>query len=409
MKLFKRKKNRSPLPQVSHTKGYYRFSREFPSVTDNEGFRNNELVINSPAQKTATRRKIAVVSLCTFIIAFICTALCLSISNLPVKESAEQTTNDNSSAVTLSGINGTRLTGEVLSYSSIESLLNGFSTDGTNAVIIEFKDAQGYYFFKPSMHMSAESISKASDNAKKIITDFRNAGIKVYAAVSCFADDIYARNHQDHTAYTLTAPESGSYDEVRSIWYAGETVKNAWLSPYSNEVLYCLNTIMSDIDTLGVDGIILENVILPISAEDENVRFEFSDQYESSAGEKIAQWLNYTANVTNTPVGIRISQTQMLHFAEKSTADASLSAGCDFIILDSRISLAKEGAVIGTKQYLAPDKTPAEYTSALLTFISDFLADNEINSTLIPIIDDESFISVIASLDSEKIQSCIIE
>lgn len=409
MKLFKQKRNRSPLPQVSHTKGYYRFSKDFPSVTDSEGFRDNETIINSPSKKASARRKLALACVCAFIISFACTALCLSISNMPIEESAEQTTDGNMSSITLSGFRAVRLSGEVLSYQSIESLLNGFRTDGTDAVIIEFKDAQGYFYYKPSINTSAESVSKASDSPEKIIRDFRTAGIKVYAAVSCFADDIYARNHQDHTAYTLSAPESGSYDEVRSIWYAGETVKNAWLSPYSNEVLYCLNSMMSDLDSLGLDGIILENAILPLSAESENVRFEFSQQYEASASEKITQWINYTANITETKLGIRISQSQMLETEKNNTTDKNALSDCDFIILDSRISRATEGTVIGTKQYLAPDKTPSEYTSALLTFTADFLKNNEIKATLIPIIDDDSMISVIASLGNDKIQSCIIE
>lgn len=413
MKPFKRKKTKSPFPQVSHTKGYYRFSKDFPSVTDSEGYRDNDLIINSPSKKAAVRRRLALLFACVFIIAFSCTAMCLSISNLPIKQATEQTTDNNIKTNSLPGFTAAELSGDVLSYSSVESILNSFRTKSINAVVIEFKDAQGYFYFKPSIKTSAEAISKASDHASKIISDFKNAGIEVFASVSCFADDIYARNHQDHTAYTLSAPESGSYDEVRSIWYAGEDGENAWLSPYSNEVLYYLNTIISDIDVLGVNGIILKNAVIPLSAESENVRFEFSEEYESSAREKMAQWVSYTANITNAKTGIEISQAQLLAFADKSEADICLSSGCDYIILDAGISDAKEGTVIGTKQYLAPDKTPKEYTSALLTLGADFLSKTEIEAQIIPVIEDGDFtdalISTIAALNNEKIRSCIIE
>lgn len=413
MKPFRRKKSKSPFPQVSHTKGYYRFSKDFPSVTDSEGYRDNDLIINSHAKKAAVRRRLALLSVCVFIIAFACTALCLSLSNLPIKETPEQLTGNKPQTYTLPGFTAAVLPGDVLSSSTLESILSDFKTRNINAVVIEFKDAQGYFYFKPSIKTSAEAISKASDNASKTISEFRKAGIMVFASVSCFADDIYARNHQDHAAYVMSEPESGSDKQVRSIWYAGEDGENAWLSPYSNEVIYYLNTIIRDIDALGVNGIILENAALPLSAEKDNVKFEGVNKYSTPADEKIAQWLSSAVTVTNTEIGIEISQAQLLAYADESQKTECLSSGCDYIILDAGISDAKEGTVIGTKQYLAPDKTPKEYTSALLTLAADFLSKKEIDAQIIPVIEDgdssDVLISTITALNNEKIQSCIIE
>ena len=45
-------------PRVSRTKGYYRFSKDFPSVTDNNGFRDNDVFVTSPAKKAALRKKL---------------------------------------------------------------------------------------------------------------------------------------------------------------------------------------------------------------------------------------------------------------------------------------------------------------------------------------------------------------
>lgn len=413
MKLFKRKKNKSEFPQVSHTKGYYRFSKDFPSVTDSEGYRDNNIIINSPRKKASVRRRLALLFVCVFAVAFIVTALCHTISNLPILNTAEQTTGEEKIEPMLSGYKTARLSGDVLSYSSIESILSNFKAKSINAVIIEFKDAQGYFYFKPSITTSAEALSKASDNASKIINDFRAAGIEVFASVSCFADDIYARNHQDHTAYVITAPESGNYSEIRSIWYGGEISSNAWLSPYSNEVLYYLNTIMSDIDALGVKGIILKNAVLPLSAEDENVRFEFSANYDMSADEKIAQWITYTNNTVKCQTGLAVSQSQMIDSAKENNVNVCFSAGCDYIILDARTTEAKKGVSIAGKQYLEPEKTPKEYTTALLTLTAELLTANELGCEIIPVIDDndsaEAVISTIANLNNEKINSCILE
>ena len=413
MKTFRRKKKGSPFPQVSHTKGYYRFSKDFPSVTDSEGYRDNDLIINSPAKKTAVRRRLILLFICIFVVSFSGTALCLALSELPVKETQESVSDNTTEAVTLPGVKAAFLSGDVLSSQGIESILGSFRTKNINAVVIEFKDAEGFFYFKPSIRTSAEAISKASDNTQKVIKEFRDAGIKVYASVSCFADDIYARNHQDHTAYVISAPESGSYEEVRSIWYAGENGENAWLSPFSDEVLYYLNTIISDIDALGVDGIILTNAVIPLSAENDNVKFEFAAMYEATAREKTAQWIEYTlANVT-TSTGIEISQAQLLEYAGKTKTDPALTAGCDFIVLDAGISDAKDGTVIGNKQYLAPAKTPVEYTQALLELASDFITEKQPDAQIIPVIDDDgtadTLVSAVAKLNNDKINSCIVK
>lgn len=412
MKKFKHKKNSSPFPQVSHTKGYYRFSKDFPSVTDSDGFRDNNVTINSPAKKAAVRRWLILLFVCVFIVTFMVASLCNAISNLPIIESAEQTTGEASDSIALSEYKISKLTGDVLSYSSIESILSTYKAESINAVIIEFKDAQGYFYFKPSINTSAEALSKASDNAAKIVNDFKSAGIEVFASVSCFADDIYARNNQSHTAYVISTPESGSYEQVRSIWYGGENSSNAWLSPYSNEVLYYLNTIMSDIQHLGVTGIILENAVLPKTVASENVQFEMSDGAEIPAAEKMAQWVTYAKNTANCKIGLAVSQSRMLEFAKESTPNICFSSGCDYIVLDARISEAKKGTSINSKQYLDPEKTPKEYTAALLTLTADFLSANEIEAEIIPVIDDndtaDSVISAIAALNN-KIKSCILK
>ena len=414
MKKFRfKKKKESPFPRVSHTKGYYRFSKDFPSVTDSEGFRDNNVIINSHAKKASVRRRLALLFVCVFVIAFTVTSLCHAVSDLPIETQTEQSTEETAQTMTLSGGKMAKLTRDVLSYSSVESFMGSFRAENISAVIIEFKDAQGYFYYKPSISTSSEAISKASDNAAKIINDFKSAGIEVYASVSCFADDIYARNHQDQAAYIVTTPESGSYEEVHSIWYGGEKSTNAWLSPFSNEVLYYLNTVMSDINALGVTGIIFENAVLPFEAESENVQFSLSDGYETSAREKMAQWVAYANSAVNCKTGLAVSSAQMVSFAKDTAIDICFSSGCDFTVLDARATAAQKGVSINSKQYLDPEKTPAEYTSALLAMAADFLSANEIDGQIIPIIDDndtaDAVISALAALNNTKIQSCILE
>lgn len=412
MKKFRfRIKKESSFPKVSHTKGYYRFSKEFPSITDSEGFRDNEIIINSPTKKASVRRKLALLFVCVFIISFVGATLCHSISNLPVKKTQEQTTLDIDTSCSLSGYNAVKLTGDVLSYSGIESFMSDFNLDGINAVVIDFKDAQGYFYYKPSISTSAEALSKASDNCKKIITDFKNSGISVFALISCFADDIYARNHTQWAAYTISTPESGNYDEVHSIWYGGENEDNAWLSPFSDDVLYYLNTIVSDINSLGVDGIIFDNVMIPLSAESENVRFELSENYEVAPQEKIQQWITYANASVNCKTGVCISSAQMLNIIDNST-ESDIFNSCDYVILDARASKAEKGVTFNGKQYSEPTKTPVEYSSALLSFAGKYFENKDYSTEIISLIDNDAFsqnvISAIKNLNEDKIKSYLL-
>ena len=410
-KLRFRIKKESSFPKVSHTKGYYRFSKEFPSVTDSTGFRDNEIIINSPAKKASVRRKLALLFVCVFAVSFVVTSLCHSVSNLPVEKTQEQTTADADMSFSLSGYNAVKLTGDVLSYSGIESFMSDFKLNGINAVVIDFKDAQGYFYYKPSISTSAEALSKSSDNASKIINDFKSSGISVFALVSCFADDIYARNNNQHAAYTVTTPESGNYDEVHSIWYGGENENNAWLSPFSDEVLYYLNTMVNDINSLGVDGIIFDNAILPLSAELEKVQFKMSENYEISPQEKISQWISYANASVNCKTGICISSAQIISMVENSNK-SDVFQSCDYVILDSRATKAEKGITFNSKQYAEPTKTPVEYSSALLSFASKYFDDKKYDIEIISLIDNnessQSVISAIKNLKDDRIKSYIL-
>ncbi len=398
-KFFKSNKKRITGPKVSHTKGYYRFSKEFPSVTDSEGYRDNDIIINSPEKRTAVRRRLAFLFVCIFVISFCATALCVSISKLPVQETNEELSTQTESvpAVTLDKV--LAFSGEVLSYSNCEGIISECRSTGATAVIIDFKDAQGYFYFKPSVSLSAEALSTVAENPRTIIEQLQSEGISVYASVSCFADDIYARNNQGITAYVTSVDDLRN--ETQSIWYAGENGSNAWLSPFSNEVCYYLTTVIGDVAALGVDGIVFDNVALPVSAEEDNVRFALSSEYEVSVQEKIANWLSYTISTVSCDTAFTISAAQLLSDYSKEEIPAYYSSGCDYILFDVRPSDAQKGVAIDGLQYLEPEKTPGEYITAVLTAGFEFFSANEIDSKIITVLDDNSSLDIQLSAVSQ--------
>lgn len=176
-------------------------------------------------------------------------------------------------------------------------------------------------------------------------------------------------------------------------------------------MLYYLNTIVSDINSLGVDGIIFDNVMIPLSAESENVRFELSENYEVAPQEKIQQWITYANASVNCKTGVCISSAQMLNIIDNST-ESDIFNSCDYVILDARASKAEKGVTFNGKQYSEPTKTPVEYSSALLSFAGKYFENKDYSTEIISLIDNDAFsqnvISAIKNLNEDKIKSYLL-
>lgn len=394
-------------PKVSHTKGYYRFAKEFPSVTDSNGFRDNDTVVNSRAKQSLLKGRLSILFVVVFVLSFCATALCVAISKVPVAQEENEvvTVTDDSVIKTLNRI--IALNGEEFASVSTDNIISECKTSGADTVIIELKDAQGHFYFKPSISVSAEAVATVIPDILNIIKEIKQQGISVYASVSCFADDIYARNNKSLTAYVTSVGDDGN--ESKTIWYGGENGSNAWLSPFSNEVCYYLTTIIGDVAALGVDGIIFENTTVPVSTTTENVKFAFSDEFESSVNDKIANWLSYTMSTVNCKTAVTLSSQQIVADTSGDSVPAYYNSGCDFVVLDSRPSDADKGVAISGLQYLEPERTPKEYVSALLKLASEYLKTNEIKMQIVPVIENNTLIELqLSAVEDSDINTVIL-
>lgn len=367
----------------SHTKGYYRFSKEFPSVTDSEGYRDNEIFVNSPAKKASVRRRLIVLFVCVFIITYFITAVCFSISKLPVNESDEPVTGE-SEKIVFSGYNAAYLTGDVLSGNSAERIISEMRVYGVNAVVIDFKDAAGNFYYKPSISVSNEALYKASDNAGEIVKQFREADIAVFARFACFADDIYARTNQNEAAFVGTSSDEGSQEST--IWYSGGSDSHAWLNPYSAEVQYYLRVTAEDIADMNVDGIIFDYVELPVNAKTENV--QFSDQSETDASQAMASFISVlNNNYIKCETAAVVPYDVMLDAIQSGNVPYAFTSGCDFVIPDARLTLMPEDTVIGTRKYAKPYLSPTEFITDYMNAILKFASGEDYSVKIIPLLE----------------------
>lgn len=392
-------------PKVSYTKGYYRFSKEFPSVTDSNGFRDNNTFVNSNVKKAAVRRGLVLLFGCVFVIAFCITALCFAISDIPVEKTEKEPQTSVNTPQSQPVKKMLSYSGDTLATVGTERIVSECKTAGADTVIIELKDAQGHFYFKPSISVSAEAQATIIVNIQEIIKELKQQGLIVFASVSCFADDIYARNNQSVATYVQTAQDS-----PESIWYGGEDGANAWLSPFSNEVCYYLTTIISDVADLGVDGIVFENATLPVAAVTEDVRFSLSEGFEVSPQKKIADWIEYTVSIINCKTAITLSSQQLIADVRSESMADNYPDGCDYVILDARPSDADKGVSISGLQYLEPERTPKEYVSALLSLCSEKFTSTNIDMQIIAVVDNSSLVELqLSAAEEQNINTVVLK
>ncbi len=372
------KKKVKRISTPSHTKSYYRFSKDFPSVTDSEGFRDNEFIRNSPQKKASLKRRLIALFVCVFAFTYLFVMLGFAVSHLPIQKSNIPASDGVQSSHILGGYNAVYLTGDILSYSSAEILISEFKMSGVDTVVIDFKDAEGNFYFKPSIGVSNDALFKASDNAASIVKQFRDADITVFAKMSCFADDIYARNNQGNAAYVMVTPESGSSEQVKTLWYNTGADSHAWLDPYSNEIMYYLRTVITDVAGMNVDGIIFDHAVLPSAAETDNAVFSSAYGAEKTVREQMISFIN-TLNSTyiNCTTGITIPSDIVISSISEKKLPHAVYSGCDFIMPDSRLSLIPDNTILDNMQYKKPSVSPSEFITQYISSLTALLSAND--------------------------------
>ncbi len=381
-------KNRKRVRRIitpSHTRGYYRFSKDFPSVTDSEGYRDNELIVNSPAKKASVRRGLIILFVCVFAVTFFSFSVGFSLSKMPVSEK-EESFSDTQVKLSINGTKAVCLSGEVLSADSVESIIGSLRICGVNTVVIDFKDAAGNFYYKPSSNVPTDALYMASEKSDAVIKAFKDASISVIARFACFADDIYARNHQDEAAYVMIEPDSGSNEKIRTIWYNNGNDSHAWINPHSAEVQYYLHTAVTDIIELNVDGIIFDYVTMPASAVAENVKF--AGQIAEGADEAMASFISVLNNTYKEQNMYSVVPSDvMLSALQKGSAPEIFGSGCDYIVPDMRLSLIPDNSIVGSRQYVKAALSPAEFITDYINAVTKLIKDSEIEIKMIPLLE----------------------
>ena len=313
-------------PRASTVRSGYGFNRRFPESPSRDGLRLR--ATDSGLSKKAFAAILICVCVVVFAAALTACVVAMRISQLPVEETVTAAPAKTTAvkAMRISSSSG---------FSSGAEAVNACLADGCAAVIIELKSPDGKLGFTPSIDVSADAVEPLATDPSELAGAFRSAGIRVYAAISCFADDIYARNNIWLAGYT-EAPDADDPDRtIATLWYDQTESAHAWLSPASYEVQYYLSTIISDAAEADLDGIILENVSLPDDIP-QNVVWE--GEYDGDVGASALEFVNRIADEYTTPVGVCENGVRFCRYYAEGELPPLFNTSADFFAADLRSS-----------------------------------------------------------------------
>lgn len=227
---------------TAFTKGYYRFSREYPSTVSENGDRLNEAPRHERPTSAGIIALVAVLLL-AFCVSFTVTDTAIGISERGNTPQTEAPTEPDASAS--QSIHAVKLSLEGATADSLAALCKN---NGCNAVCLDYKDDYGYIGFV-SRAGAGDSARNAVLNASDTVTALHEQGISVIMRVSCFLDTCASNANYSWAALT---------GENGRIWYDSQS--SAWLNPYSQSVADYLTNVVSEASASGADYILLDNV-----------------------------------------------------------------------------------------------------------------------------------------------------
>ena len=163
--------------------------------------------------------------------------------------------------------------------SAVDAFLASIQGRGVNTVIIEAKAPSGALAFSSKNPLAEGASAPTNDALLALKSKLNGAGYAVVASFSCFRDNILPRSRE----------ELGLKTADGTLW--GDTMRYAWLDPYSEDSHVYLISLISELYQLGFHEILLCNLSFP-SAQDANlIVYDEGKEDESEKQARIDQFL----------------------------------------------------------------------------------------------------------------------
>lgn len=232
-------------------KGYYPFSKKYPSR------RGNQAISESRKTKKRERRKkifLGVFLVCLFVFTFIFAKFCHNLITRPLPQ-PEQNETPIITADNIGTVRAIYIDNEVLGeISDLSNTLDEAKQNGFNAVMLDFKTQEGYLTYSSDELSATKKGLNKIDNV--IIEKIKSEGFMLVGRIFCFEDTV---SPQRINAYI--------YEDVEKtkIWFDSSAIMGGrvWLDPTNSRSQNYLCDIIEEVTDLGADCVYLESVQFP--------------------------------------------------------------------------------------------------------------------------------------------------
>lgn len=330
-------------PFTRRTRGYYRFTRDYPGTVDPDGCREN-----APAKRRITGRRLAVVFSCilVFCLGYTLTKAGVYISEEPAASGPAQVEEEKTSSET-----ALHFSYGDLSSGDLAQLTGALKRKDAQIAVFEFKDEYGYVMFGVGSFMG-QSADRRIDSAFQTVRALKTAGYKTAAYISCFKDSVVPQADLSYAVRKNT--EEGDY------WTDNSGA--GWLNPFSAAARNYILNLISRASAGGFDYIILDNVCFPTDAGTAQAVFPGENDYAGSRNQLLRGFISDAVNRAGRGKTVLLGKyTAFDPAADEKTAPYYgnlLDTSAGILMADARPSAQAKNITVGKDNFMSAEAIP---------------------------------------------------
>ncbi len=334
--VFARRLKKAPsrkAPVTLRTRGYYRFTRDFPGSVDEAGFRENRQSKKRAAVKGVVW---ALALLAVFCASFTLAKTAWLVSNVPPAASEPAAPVDSRAE----GFRALHFSRESLEEATAGSVIDRLEAADAAVAVLEVKDEYGYGYVYAELIKALEA---------------RGFGTAAY--ISCFKDSFHT---WDNAALSVRGGADGAP------WT--DNAGAGWLNPFAPEARALLLESIRGAADEGFDYILLDNVCFPADSGSATAFYPGEDEYPGTRNQVLTAFVSdavTAAGRAGTILLTRISAFDPAAAADRAPAYGDLlHTAAGILAVDARLSLQPKNLTVGGETFADPADLPYAFTLA---------------------------------------------
>lgn len=357
-------------------KSYYAFSKNYPSRRTGTTYAIGE----SRARRKKERNKTVVYAVClavVFVLAFAVASVSLTLSKRPIDYGTNSVASAFDGQLKAVYISSDELAGGI----AFDLFQNTLSEQGANAVMLDFKDREGYLCTQNEGDTASDigAAANAVTGAEETVQRLKAMDYKIIARIYCFHDPV--------AAASLPGAAVTEADGV-SVWL-DESAQNdgdPWLNPYSDIArTYLLQVVQEAVD-FGADVVLLDGVSFPDGRYADRALFPGEAESTFSRNAILHDFIEQAQAVAGEiPVAAAMPLTAALYGDAVLYDGGIFDSAAAFCAVDLRRSALPDGTMLGDTVYSA-DLPEAQFVTSASSALQNKIDENYRTKGLLPII-----------------------